>query len=54
MRFELALLARKREELVAMVRDGEVEDTVMWEVQRLLDNEEVRLEALLAAAAESP
>lgn len=49
MRLDLTLLARKREQLIAMVRDNQVEDTVMWEVQTLLDNEETRLEALLAA-----
>jgi hypothetical protein len=50
MRLQLAVLERKRNELVAMASAGEVEDTVMWEVQRLLDNEETRLEALLTAA----
>jgi hypothetical protein len=50
MRLHLAVLQRKRQELVGLVTDGEVEDSVMWEVQRLLDNEEARLEGLLAAA----
>jgi hypothetical protein len=50
MRLQLAVLERKRNELVAMASAGDVEDTVMWEVQRLLDNEETRLEALLTAA----
>ncbi|MDQ1732364.1 MAG: monovalent cation/hydrogen antiporter [Pseudonocardiales bacterium] len=49
MRANLRVLERKREELVAMAVAGEVEDTVMWQVQRLLDNEETRLEALLSA-----
>lgn len=50
MRLHLQVLQRKRQELVGLVTDGEVEDSVMWEVQRLLDNEEARLEGLLAAA----
>jgi hypothetical protein len=50
MRLHLEVLQRKRQELVGLVTDGEVEDSVMWEVQRLLDNEETRLEGLLSAA----
>jgi Na+/H+ antiporter len=50
MRLHLEVLQRKRQELLGLVTDGEVEDSVMWEVQRLLDNEEARLEGLLSAA----
>lgn len=50
MRLQLEVLRRKRQELVGLVVDGEVEDSTMWEVQRLLDLEETRLENLLAAA----
>ena len=49
-RLQLAVLERKHNELVAVASAGDVEDAVMWEVQRLLDNEETRLEALLAGA----
>jgi CPA1 family monovalent cation:H+ antiporter len=51
MRLQLDVLRRKRQELVGLVVDGEVEDSVMWEVQRLLDLEEARLENLLSAAS---
>jgi Na+/H+ antiporter len=55
MRLHLEVLQRKRQELLGLVTDGEVEDSVMWEVQRLLDNEETRLEGLLSAAeADTP
>ena len=50
MRLQLEVLRRKRLELAGLVVDGEVEDSTMWEVQRLLDLEETRLENLLAAA----
>jgi CPA1 family monovalent cation:H+ antiporter len=50
MRLALDVLQRKRQELIGLVTDGEVEDSVMWEVQRLLDLEEIRLEGLLSAA----
>ena len=50
LRLRLNVLERKRQELLGLVSDGEVEDSVMWEVQRLLDLEEMRLEGLLTAA----
>jgi CPA1 family monovalent cation:H+ antiporter len=50
MRLALDVLRRKRQELVGLVTDGQVEDSVMWEVQRLLDLEEARLDGLLSAA----
>jgi CPA1 family monovalent cation:H+ antiporter len=50
MRLQLRVLQRKRQELAGLVTDGEVEDSVMWELQRLLDLEEARLEGLLSAA----
>lgn len=50
MRLALDVLQRKRQELLGLVREGEVEDSVMWEVQRLLDLEEARLDGLLSAA----
>jgi Na+/H+ antiporter len=50
MRLALEVLRRKRQELVGLVSDGEVEDSVMWEVQRLFDLEEARLDGLLSAA----
>jgi CPA1 family monovalent cation:H+ antiporter len=53
MRLHLQVLQRKRQELLGLVADGEVEDSVMWEVQRLLDNEEARLDGLLSAAEAS-
>jgi monovalent cation/hydrogen antiporter len=48
-RLRLDVLQRKRQELVSMVEEGELEDTVMWEVQYLLDHEEARLEAMIDA-----
>jgi hypothetical protein len=48
------VLRRKRQELVGLVTDGEVEDSVMWEVQRLLDLEEARLDGLLSVAEARP
>jgi hypothetical protein len=53
MRLHLAVLERKRHELLTLVEEGEIEDSVMWEVQRLFDYEEARLEAQLDAAPEA-
>jgi CPA1 family monovalent cation:H+ antiporter len=50
MRLRLAVLERKRHELLELVTQGEIEDSVMWEVQRLLDHDEARIEALLESA----
>lgn len=50
MRLALDVLRRKRQELLGLVTEGEVEDSVMWEVQRLLDLEEARLDGQLSAA----
>lgn len=50
MRLDLAVLQRKRQELVALVAAGDIEDSVMWDVQRLYDQEEARLETWLAVA----
>jgi CPA1 family monovalent cation:H+ antiporter len=54
MRLALEVLQRKRQELLGLVSDGEVEDSVMWEVQRLFDLEEARLDGLLSAAEARP
>jgi hypothetical protein len=54
MRLQLAVLARKRQELAALVASGDVEDSVAWDLQELLDHEEARLEAFAAAAARGP
>jgi hypothetical protein len=54
MRLQLEVLRRKRLELAGLVVDGEVADSTLWEVQRLLDFEEARLENLLAGAEVPP
>ena len=50
MRLQLAVLERKRYELIGLVADRHVEDSVMWDLQHLLDREEYRLDARLTAA----
>ena len=50
MRLQLAVLERKRHELIGLVADRHVEDSVMWDLQHLLDREESRLEARLSTA----
>ena len=50
MRVHLAVLERKRHELVRLAADHRVEDSVMWEIQHQLDREESRLEGRLATA----
>ena len=47
MRVHLVVLERKRQERVRLFAEWHVADSVMWDIQQLLDSEESRMDARL-------